>query len=158
MKAEYINPFVSALQTTFSTMLSCEIERGALSLREGRQSHYEISGVIGLSGRAAGTVVVSLSREVALGAASKLLLTECKEVDDDVVDAVGELANMVGGSAKAKLEDFNLSLSLPNVIVGENHEIRFPSSAPQIVIPYTCEWGKFALEVGFVPTPEAAAV
>ena len=66
MKAEYINPFVSAAVDVFSTMLQCELTRGKLTIGNGSQPTMDISGVIGLSGRATGTVVLSLDRAVAL--------------------------------------------------------------------------------------------
>lgn len=148
MKVEYINPFLTALASTFETMLGCTIERKELSLKSCNTPHHEVSGIVGLSGQAVGTVVLSLSENVALKAASTMLMTEATEVDNDVVDAVGELANMVAGAAKAQLEQFHLSISLPNVITGRGHEVRFPSNVTPIVIEYESCWGPLALEVG----------
>jgi chemotaxis protein CheX len=118
---------------------------------------HEISGIIGLSGKAVGMVVLSLSEPLALKAASTMLMTETKEINDDVVDAVGELANMVAGAAKAELEEYELSVSLPSVVTGKNHEIRFPSNVTPICIPYETPWGPLMLEVGLVAAPEPVA-
>lgn len=148
MQAEYINPFLKSLVNTFRTMLSCEARRGALGIAKTGGRHFPISGVIGLSGNAVGVVVINLSEEVALKAASALLMTECHEVDAEVVDAVGELANVVAGRAKAELEEFDLSVSLPSVITGRGHEIRFPSAAEVISVPYDTDFGPLRLEVG----------
>ncbi len=148
MRVEYINPFIRSLNNTFRTMLSCELTRGTLSLVADRAPIHEVSGTIGLSGRAVGTVVLSLSRGVALRAASHMLLCEATEINDDVTDAVGELANMVAGAAKAELEDLQLSISLPNVITGRDYEIRFPSNVTPICIPFDTGWGPLSLQVG----------
>ena len=75
MKAEHINPFVRSTVAVFSTMCGCELTRGELSLKEQFQPEYEISGVIGLSGKLAGTVVVSLHESMALYIAETLLGT-----------------------------------------------------------------------------------
>ncbi len=158
MRVEYINPFITSLTNTFRTMLSCELERGAIELFDGNNPRHEISGTIGLSGRAVGTVVLSLSREVALKAASTMLMMEATEIDNDVVDAVGELANMVAGAAKAELEQYQLSISLPSVITGKNYEIRFPSNVTPICIPFQSEWGPLTLEVGLAAIAEPALV
>jgi chemotaxis protein CheX len=155
MKAEYINPFVIATVEAFEKMLGCEVRRGALTLKTGRNPNYEISGVIGLSGNAIGTVVLSFSKEVALKAAGVLLMTEMTEISADVVDAVGELTNMVAGSAKSKLEELELSISLPNVITGSGHEIRFPSEVTPICIPFESPWGPLTVEVGLSPVTAA---
>lgn len=148
MKVEYINPFVSALSTAFSTVLGCEVQRGEITLNHGCILQHDISGVIGLSGMAVGTVVLSLSAPVALGAASTMLMTEINEMNADVVDAVGELANMVAGAAKAKLEQYQMSISLPTVVTGAGHEIRFPSNVTPITIPFETQWGPLTLDVG----------
>ena len=148
MQVELINPFITALVNAFDTMLECKVTRGSIALKENAQPLHEVSGLIGLSGRAVGTVVVSLSEEVALKAASGLLMTEATEVDDDVIDAVGEIANVVAGRAKSELEEYELSVSLPSVITGRGHEVRFPSNVTPICISFDCPWGPLTVEVG----------
>jgi chemotaxis protein CheX len=157
MKAEHINPFIHALANTFKTMLNCEVKRGDLLLKEKAASLLDISGVIGLSGKTVGTVVLSLSESLAIKAASTMLMCELTEINDDVIDAVGELANMVAGSAKAELEEYELSVSLPNVVTGKNHEVRFPSQVQPICIPYSTPWGELKVEVGLAPIAEPVA-
>jgi chemotaxis protein CheX len=149
MQVEYINIFISSLAHTFQTMLNCDVERGQPILKENYMPKFEVSGVVGLSGKAVGTVVLSLSQEVAIQAASHMLMSENTEVNADVIDAVGELTNMVAGSAKAQLAQYQLMVSLPNVITGQGHEVRFPSDVKPICVPFSTKWGALALEVGF---------
>ena len=150
MKAEHINPFVRSTVAVFSTMCGCELTRGELSLKEQFQPEYEISGVIGLSGKLAGTVVVSLHESMALYIAETLLGTRPDQIDDDVVDAVGEMTNMIAGKAKGELEEFDMSLSLPTVISGSGHKVQFGSQVKPICIPYSSEHGDLTVEVGLV--------
>ncbi len=156
MKAEYINPFVRSVTNTFSTMIGCEVKRGQLSLGVQGDRLHEVSGIIGLSGTAVGTVVLSLSREVALKVAAALLLVEPDDITSDVIDAVGELTNIVAGAAKGELDQFQLSISLPTVVMGRDHQMRFPSNVTPICVPFTTPWGPLALEVGLAPHPAAA--
>lgn len=158
MRVEYINPFVSSLGNAFSTMLGCDVQRQAIQLKSGHRPSFPISGIIGLSGNAAGMVVISLSEAVALKAASAMLMTDITELNDDVIDAVGELANMVAGAAKAELEELRISISLPSVITGEHHEVRFPSNVRPICVLFNCPWGPLALEVGLTTAAVPAAV
>jgi chemotaxis protein CheX len=158
MKAEYINPFIKSVFNTFSTMLNCELHRGDIGFKSNTNPQYTVSGIIGLSGRAVGTVVLSLSKEVALKAASTMLMTEATDVDDEVLDAVGELTNIVAGGAKAELEEYELEVSLPNVVTGRDHEIHFPSNVQPICIPFTAEWGEMTLEVGLAQVAEPTTV
>jgi len=157
MKAEYINPFITSLGTVFRTMFQCEVKRGTIHLKERSYPHHPISGVIGLSGRAIGTVVLSMSEQVALKAASMMLMADCQEVNADVLDAVGELTNMVAGRAKAQLEELQLSVSLPNIVTGQDHEVRFPSNVVPICVPFETPWGPLTLEVGLAPVAVPAA-
>ena len=66
MKVEYINPFISSLISTFDMVVECEVRRVSLCIKEDAKPHYDLSGMIGLSGKAVGTVVLSFSEQVAL--------------------------------------------------------------------------------------------
>jgi len=76
-------------------------------------------------------------------------------LDAEVVDAIGELTNMIAGSAKAQLEQFAMSLSLPNVILGKNHTVEFPRGVTPIGIPFDSDWGSICLDVGLCEKPAA---
>ena len=114
--------------------------------------------IIGLSGKASGTVVINMSLEVALAAASAMLMEEMTEMNDDVIDAVGEITNMVAGAAKVELQQYELSVSLPSVVTGEGHEIRFPSATPPLCVPFETDFGPLRLEVGFETSEVPAGV
>lgn len=150
MKVEYINPFLTSTVSVFQTMLGVSLSRGEIYLKDGVQAPHEVSGIIGLSGKAKGTVVLSFCRDAALKAAGLMLGETPEEVDPDVTDAVGELTNMVAGNAKAQLEHLAMSLSLPSVITGQGHSVEFPRGVVPICIPFNWEAGFMAVEVGLV--------
>ncbi len=141
MQVELVNPFLSATCEVFRTTLSCEVSRGPLERKLDHTPTHEVSGVIGLSGKCQGMVVVSLGRDAALKAAGILLDKAPAEINADVVDAVGELTNMIAGSAKAQLAQYERSVSLPSVICGRHHSIRFPSGSTPIALPFETELG-----------------
>lgn len=149
LRVELINPFISAVDQTFDMMVGCKVRREAPSLKSNPQALHPISGIIGLTGLVSGTVVLSMSIPLALKSASAMLMTEYSQVDEDVLDAVGEITNMIAGQAKAQLEEYKLSLSLPNVLEGSNTTIHFPDKSQPITIPFTTDWGPLAVEVGF---------
>ncbi len=148
MKVEHINPFLASTISVFDTMLNCKLERGVPYLKDGTQPQHEVSGVIGLSGKAQGTVVLGLSRETALSATEALLQERPPAINGDVTDAIGELVNIIAGNAKAKLEHLEMSVSLPTVITGKNHCVEFPTKVTPICIPFTAAWGDVTVEVG----------
>jgi chemotaxis protein CheX len=108
---------------------------------------YDISGVIGLSGEAQGSIALSFPKIVALKIVSALIGSEIKIVGPELTDGIGELANIIAGNAKQHLTEYNLSISLPNVIIGKDHVIASPSGAPTIIVPFSCTFGEFAMEV-----------
>ena len=148
INVELINPFLTSAINVFRTMAACELKRGKPYLAEGAQPTHEISGVIGLSGKAIGTVVLSLGEPVALKVTASMLGEEPPEMNGDVVDAIGELTNMIAGSAKAQLEHLEMSVSLPSVIMGRNHRVAFPGDIQPIAIPFESAWGPVCVEVG----------
>jgi chemotaxis protein CheX len=148
VSVEFINPFLTSAINVFRTMAACELKRGKPYLADGTQPAHEISGVIGLSGKAIGTVVLSLGEPVALKVTEAMLGETPPEMNGDVVDAIGELTNMIAGSAKAQMEHLDMSVSLPSVIMGRNHRVAFPGDIQPIAIPFESEWGPVCVEVG----------
>ena len=149
LRVEFINPFIIAVTKTLETMVGCKVTREPPFLKKNPQTLYPISGIIGLSGVVAGTVILTMSKELALKSASAMLMDDCKVLNEDVYDAVGELTNVIAGNAKAQLEEYKLSLSLPNVIKGESTELRFPENCQPITIPFQTDFGPMAVEIGF---------
>ncbi len=161
MKVEFINPFVSATLDVFRVMLSCELSREPLIVKREHTPMHEVSGLIGLSGTCRGMVVVSVGRETAIRAAEIMLSSRPDGLNADVMDAIGEITNMIAGAAKAQLEQYSLSVGLPTVITGKCQTITFPSGAYPIGIPFESEIGPVCVQVGLVevserPTPCAA--
>jgi chemotaxis protein CheX len=149
LTAEYINPVISATRTVFETMLGCTPTRTGLALKDDKTPSYELSAVIGISGKTAGTIVLSLSQVAAIRVLNRLVGVEATSINSEVCDAVGELTNMIAGSAKAQMERLQLAISIPNVVSGKNHEVHFPSNVRPICIEFDSEIGKFAIQVGF---------
>jgi chemotaxis protein CheX len=157
MRIEFINPFIAAAGSVFSTMLGCTLVRGSLKLKDDHAPMYEVSGLIGLSGRCRGMVLFSAGRETSLGIAEILLGARPEELNGDVLDAIGEITNMIGGAAKSRLEEYRLNIGLPTVICGKLHSIKFPPEVSPIVIPFDSELGPVCIEVGLVERPLADA-
>jgi len=146
---DYINPVIQSTIDVFQMMLDCKARRTDLQLKTSTKPMHELSAIIGVSGKASGTYVLSLSKEVSLEILRRMIGIEATEIDDDVRDAAGEILNMIVGQAKAQLEKLELSLSLPSMITGRDHDVRYPSNVQPICLMFDSEIGPFALEVGF---------
>jgi chemotaxis protein CheX len=148
--ADYINPFLLSAIHVFERMLAVELIREAPFIRREFAPQYELTGMIGLTGKTTGTVAVSLPCEMALAITEKLLGERPSEVNAQVVDAIGEVTNMIAGGAKARLEHLQLSLGLPTVVLGRSCRIAFPSRAMPISIPFRSSLGPLIVEVGIL--------
>lgn len=146
---DYVNPVISATRNVFETMLECTPRRTGLRLRTAGLPGHEISAVIGVTGKVAGTIVVSFAKTLALEVLRRMVGTVASEIDPDVCDAVGELTNMIAGGAKAKLEHLDLSISIPNIVIGADHSVMYPSAVQPICILFDSEIGPFMIEFGF---------
>ena len=149
MHIEHIDPFIEATVGLFRNMLSMEVEYLTPYLLN-RESHHEweVSGIIGISGDAKGVVVISFSSDLAAMLTSKLVKGQVNAEDPDVIDAVGELVNIIAGNAKKGLEQYRLSISLPSIVSGLDHHISWQSEVPIVGIPFKVAGGSFHLSVG----------
>jgi chemotaxis protein CheX len=152
MHTDYINPFIESSINVFETMLGCHVNRTGLRVSETFTPEYDLTGLIGLSGKVAGDIVISFEKALAFKATEALIGDTYDTITEDVIDTVGELTNMIAGSAKASMAELELKLALPTVIVGKNHSIRFPSKVKPISLAFESEWGNFNIEVGLLET------
>ena len=137
---QYIQPFIAVCTNVFKEFLSLDLEaKLPYFIEKDAPTEWDVSGVIGLTGEARGAVVISMKEDLALRLTSILTGTDHKSLDADVVDAVGEIINIIAGNAKQQLEeDFRLVISLPTIIKGKEHSVNWPEGLARVIcIPFT---------------------
>jgi chemotaxis protein CheX len=147
MDVSYINPFITATITTFKTMINLDVSPGKPSIKQEPFPAYDISGIIGLSGGAQGSIAISFPKPLALKIVSAMLGMDIRYIGAEVTDGIGEIANIIAGNAKQHLRGFSLSISLPNVVVGKDHILTGKKGVPVLVVPFQSEKGEFCMEV-----------
>jgi chemotaxis protein CheX len=137
---KYIQPFIDVSQNVFREFVGAEllVSRPYFAEKEA-VSKWDISAVIGLTGEARGAVVISMKTDLAFKLTDILTGTVHSKIDDEVMDAVGEIVNIIAGNAKKGLEEaFRLVISLPTVIQGQGHSITWPYSQIRIIcVPFS---------------------
>jgi chemotaxis protein CheX len=152
VNVEFINPFIESVHSVFKTMLDTEAERQQLRIgsEASDESPHVVTSLIGISGKASGVVALRFPRRTAIELARRFLTSDVTSVNEEVIDALAELANMVGGSAKAQ---FNIdpppTLSLPIVVEGGNYKSRCPTQSVWVEVPFSSTAGEFSMEVSF---------
>ena len=94
--------------------------KGKTPLSEG-----DVTGIVGLTGDKNGSLAVSFSEAAILQVVSNMFGEACKEMNDDVRDAVGEITNMICGDARRILAEqgYQFQAAIPTVIDGKGHKI-----------------------------------
>ena len=146
MDVRYINPFLSSIKNVFEKMLRVPYRLGKPEVQGGEGSQYDVSALIGLSGGVTGCVVLCLSESTALALASALAGQRLKEIDADATDAIGEIVNMIAGSAKKDFPGEYSAVSLPTVVCGR-HKMSYVRGIPIVKIPCEMDEGGMAVEV-----------
>lgn len=157
VNVEFINPFIDATRNVFSTMMGMEVTRKKLFLKDDHKMLGDVSGVMGLTGTATGSVVVSLPKRLACIAVGRMLgEAPAEDLTPDVCDGVGEIINMIAGQAKAMLAKtkYHFTISIPSVVAGHGHEITHKKGTPNIVVLFETEGMDFAVQVCLAPSEE----
>lgn len=142
-----IKAFVTSIKNVFQTMLKVDVKVGDPQVKTTQTASYDISGIIGMSGDAAGVVVISFPTATAEQCVACLTGMPMKATDPDFADAIGELVNMVSGGAKALFGGTDAQISCPSVVSGPNHVVRTPRDTPCIAIPCSTKCGELMIEV-----------
>ena len=151
LNPKLIVPFVNSTLQVFTTMVGVKPQIGRPQFKTDSRATHDVSGIIGFSGEIIGSVVVTFQMEAAQKLVSALAGMEVDVKSPEFADAVGELANMIAGSAKKDL-GLIANIAVPTVVIGQNHTIGRLTGVPCVVIPCHTDVGDFAVEVNIKPT------
>ncbi len=144
----------SSTFAVFSTMLDLQVEAGEVIVGEAAaRNRAGLIALLGFAGEWAGSGILYCEAPFALRMASQLLMTEYSAIDEEVLDAVAEVANMIVGNVKTVLEQRlgAMGLSTPTVIYGRNFETRSVGSREWVTVPFSCAAGVMGVQVSIVP-------
>ena len=146
---KYAQDIADATQEIFSSMVMLEVTPGEPFKRTESQLVNSISGIIGLAGTTKGMLAIHLPDKAALAITTAFLGMDVKEIDEDVCDAVGELANMLGGSIKTIIDPggSEVQLSMPSAIHGEEYAVDCLAGAEAVTVPFAFNGQTFMVEL-----------
>ena len=149
MDVKLVNPFIHATINVLETMAMTKAKAGKPFLKKDKTASGDVTGVIGLTGEAKGTISVSFNETSILAIVTKMFGEDMTELNDEIKDAVGEITNMISGQARQKLETEGrlIKAAIPSVIMGKNHTITHITSAAIIAIPFKTAEGTFSIEI-----------
>lgn len=146
---EYAQHIIESTQEIFSSMIMLEATPGQPFKRDKSVLTDSISGILGMTGSIKGMLAIHLPNETALAVTTAFLGMDVVEIDEDVRDAVGELANMLGGSIKNILDPAgsDIKLSMPTAIYGQEYSIDCIAEAEGATVPFALQGKTFLVEL-----------
>lgn len=150
-----------ATQSVFSMMLGIELESCDSFVEEDPPGPSEgVLALIGLAGTWAGSGTFSCSAEMARKISSSLLMAEYESINDEVLDAIGEVTNMVLGNVKTSLEEKlgPMGLSIPTVVYGRNFTTRSMAKASWSVVPFKLGGETIKVHLCLAPSRETPKI
>jgi chemotaxis protein CheX len=113
-----------------------------------------LTAALHFSGGWSGATLLELSPDLARFLTSRMLGMDPPEsVDGDVIDAMGELVNMIGGNLKTILPP-GVELSLPSVVVGTSYSMRICGGKLVDRWMFGGDFGRFWVTIIEVKKPE----
>ena len=149
MDVRFINPFLDGVVEVLTKMARLNPVAGKPFAKSNDAAYGDVSGIIGMTGDAIGSLALTFSEECIIGIVSNMLGESYTEINKDVMDTVGELTNMISGASRKLMEKDNLKVfaAIPSVIFGKDHSVRHVIHGTSIVIPFHTESGDFVIDV-----------
>jgi chemotaxis protein CheX len=147
MRAEFINPFITAGTEVLRSVIGQTPEAGQLAVRSATFTTQQLSIVIGVTGVVQGQVVYGLSLVTATKIAAAMSCMPTMAFDEMASSAIAELGNMISGHAATLLSaaGYNCDITPPTLIRGT--EISIATTCPALVVPLHTDFGKIEINV-----------
>jgi chemotaxis protein CheX len=133
-----INAFVDGVIKTMKTMAQTEVTPGKPFIEPHFVLKGEIAGMVGMvAPPLKGTLLISYGKDTIFQILENMLSEKYTELNKEVSDAVGEITNMIYGSAKTSLNQlgYNFEMAIPSVISGEFNIVQADKAAT-LIIPF----------------------
>ncbi len=128
------------VESVFHTMLNLEVRQSNVSSATAVNS---LTAAVHFAGEWRGAVLLQCGLPEALAFTDCLMLGgDHSGVDEDVRDALGELANMVGGNLKSVLPP-GVALSIPSVVAGSDYALHICGGNAFKTVNFSSDLGPF---------------
>ena len=155
-QAEIAEAIRNATNEVFSTMLALDLVAQPIEIGDSAaRSRAGVIALLGFAGDWVGSGILYCEARFGCILASRLLMAEYTSVDEDVLDAIAEVANMIIGNVKTVLEQNlgTLGLSTPTVIYGRNFEARTVGTREWVTVPFAAGDDIMGVQISIAPNP-----
>ncbi|MCX6592952.1 MAG: chemotaxis protein CheX [Acidobacteria bacterium] len=138
-----------------STMLGVEATAQPFQLTGTMSGPQDgVFATVGMAGRCTGSGTLAMNETLARKLAGTFMMSEYESVNGDVLDAIGEMANMVVGNVKTELEGImgTIGLSIPTVVFGRNFRTKNLSKTAVVTISFMCDGSELLVSLALNET------
>ena len=153
MEKNVLEIFIAAAVEMLSEMFGLTAKAGKPVEMDHLANHdWEVSGIIGITGKGKGMLVLRFKESMILELLDKVGMTpgSPEEIPDMVNGLVGEIVNVVSGHSINTLPG-DLDITVPLIVQGLNHKVSWPKFAPVYTVPYSTEVGGIEMAVCYAP-------
>lgn len=142
---DFTEKIVEVTREIFETMVMVDVTPGVPLNEHVSRFEYSLSAMVGFAGFKQGNLSIHAPDKVARGLTQDFLGMDVEEINEDVEDAMGELANMLAGSLKPFISENGgkVELSLPSVVHGEEYTLTVINKADWVIVPFSVSHGDF---------------
>lgn len=143
-----VSSLVSAIEEVFDTMLATPLVRQPI-VAGAANVPANVVATVAFAGHRRGLVVVYSSMIAARAITGSMLGIPVEDVNGEVPDAMGEVANMVAGTFRNRLAAFEPSsdISVPTVTIGTEFATLYSSAVQRTRCPFDMQGEPISVEL-----------
>ena len=151
-KVNITEELITGTRENFSMMLPGELLVCASDAGAADNIRANIAAIIGFGGGIRGALIVHSTKQAAINITNGLLGIKVVELDEDVRDALGEIANMIAGNLKVSFAKINkdVKLAIPTSILGDSFSLCGFGDAHRVMVPMSVDGASFGIELLYV--------
>ncbi|KAA3648423.1 MAG: hypothetical protein DWQ07_05355 [Chloroflexi bacterium] len=148
MNIHIAQSFLKAVHDVLAIETQQKMRRGDISLSREAYSSSEVTVILNMIGDIKGMVFYAMTRQYAIGLASKILGEEMNKLDSLAQSGIAELGNVMTGKASVTLSQmgYDVDITAPTLILGENAMIS-TLDIPRLVMELHGESGGLVLHL-----------
>ncbi|MCB0364686.1 MAG: chemotaxis protein CheX [Bdellovibrionaceae bacterium] len=140
----------SNVRDVFLSMFNLEAKTGEHRFERDHVDQGDVSGTVGMvQQEMEGTLTVSFPKQTIFNILRDIYGRDFEEVDQTVKEGVGELTNVIYSMVKRGLNElgYDFKMAIPDIVVGENHQIFKVQVGQTLVLPFQLGEEKFEVSI-----------
>ena len=133
-----LTQLLAATEEVFETMVFKPISRQDPIDDEAVRPPSNVVATVAFAGHRRGLVAFHSSIGAARNIAGAMLGMAPEEINGEMPDAIGEIANMIAGSFRTKLAAHEppSAIAVPTVTIGSDFSMRYPALSNRVLCPF----------------------